>query len=632
MFQTILNHFPPRTHRLTLVHDPDGLLAGERVLAELHARGFTVLDEPDPVRLRYRYTHSAPPWVVVTRQPLNQLPYDLWQQGHHVTLALHQFFPHLAYPLLQALTPAQRTRLHAAPQPARRLGQQATLAFIFRHVFDLDLNALGDPITLVAWLSDRPHPEALPTPFREALRARLKAQEAYQNWPVDTLLDHPERLNDFLQDQWTAYLHKRGLLAVKEAAVPYLLDFNRPRLQDLLPRWLRAGLLRPVPVAAAPPAHDWLRPGLLVPTEDPRLKRYRLLGEALAAALDAASPPGDFSAWEAFAWQWAEFRTLRFASGIDLSAGEIHTFTRLETRLDDVFVAWLRTRYAPLAVKQLPRPHHLYHVPYDLAAQRRQGEADRVALVIIDGMSLADWWVLWEGWRARHAWESTVHVLLAQIPTLTAVSRQALVSGRRPAEFAASITHNREEPRHWERFWRSEGLGARRCLYTTRLDALPSSADAVCLVVNDVDKIHHSALLGPEEALASLHLWRDRHATALESALEALLDAGFAIWLTSDHGNTPAYGIGQPHEGLIVETRSLRARTYRDEELARRVQRDYPETYLWHGDGLLPDDLWVLMPHGRAAFAPQDEIHITHGGLSLDEVLVPLIRLRRAKR
>ena len=623
MHEAILHHFTPDIP-LILVNDPDGLLADERLLAEIQARGFTVIAERDPVRLRYRYAHSRPPWVVVTDGPLNALPYDLWQQGQHVELALHQFFPNLAYPLVQTLTPSQRTRLFQAPPPARRLGQAATRAYIFRHVFGLDLDALGDPFTLVAWLSESSRRDPLPAPFREALRARLASEEAYRDWPLDELLSRPESLGEFIQNQWQAYLQKRGLLSLREAAAPYLLDFDRPRWQDALPRWLRAGLLRPVAVDADPPAEEWLAPGLLVRAEDARLKRLRLLAEALESALDAA--PDDYSSWMAVAEQWAELTALRYASD-ETPAADEQTCLRLQTRLDNTFVPWLKRAYPALAVKVLPAPHHLYHVPHALAAARRQG-AERLALVVLDGMSLADWLVLWEGWSPRHDWEAETRLLLAQVPTITAISRQALVSGRRPDEFAAIITHNRAEARHWGTFWAGEGVGAHACLYTRDLSALTDTdAQAVCLIVNAVDDIHHRALLGPADAQASLRRWRDHHAVALETALDALLDAGFAVWLTSDHGNVAAHGIGQPREGLIVQTRGKRARTYRDENLARKVQADFPETYLWHDDGLLPSDLWALMPHGRAAFAPQGEIHITHGGLTLDEVIVPLIRL-----
>ena len=53
-----------------------------------------------------------------------------------------------------------------------------------------------------------------------------------------------------------------------------------------------------------------------------------------------------------------------------------------------------------------------------------------------------------------------------------------------------------------------------------------------------------------------------------------------------------------------------------------------PRTLLWGNDGLLPPDLWVLMPSGRGAFVHFGETVVTHGGLTLEEVVVPLITIQ----
>ena len=629
MRDAILRHFPPDSP-LILVSDPDALLADERVLVALQDRGFTLIPARDPLLLRRRYAESAPPCLVITPGPLAELPYDLWQQGQHVVLALHTFFPNLAYPLVQTLTPSQRARLFTAPPPDGRLGEAATVAHLFRHVFALDLDVLGDPYVFVNWLSTIGRGEPLPAPCRAALRARLDSLEAYRTWPLDELLDHPHRLDDLLQGQWQAYLQQRGLLRLGETAAGYLVDFNQPRWQDALPRWLRADLLQPVAVDAAPAGEPWLAAGVLVRAESARLKRLHLLLDAVEERL-APGVPEAFADWAALAQQWAELSALRHHPQADLTGAEVDRYSVLQTQLDLNCADWLVRAYPALAVNILPAPHHLFHVPQYLAAQRRRGAVDRLALIVLDGMALADWLVLWEGWGLRHRWRAETRLLLAQIPTVTAISRQALISGRRPAEFADTITHNRAEVRHWQHFWRGEGLGAHACLYTRDLRALPPSPDVqvCCLVFTIVDELHHRALLGPEEAQASLRRWRDHHAAAFEATLDALLAAGFAVWLTSDHGATAAVGIGQPSEGQIVETRSLRARTYRDALLAQAVQRDFPATHLWCDDGLLPADLWALMPQSRGAFAPADEIHITHGGLSLEEVFVPLVRIYR---
>jgi hypothetical protein len=69
-----------------------------------------------------------------------------------LTLALHAFFPDLAYPVVRALSPAQRWQLSQSPPPPRRLGRQGTVEFLLRRVFAADLDALRQPTHLVAWL------------------------------------------------------------------------------------------------------------------------------------------------------------------------------------------------------------------------------------------------------------------------------------------------------------------------------------------------------------------------------------------------------------------------------------------------------------------------------------------------
>ena len=150
-----LSLFPPHTHPLTLVSDPDGLLADETFLAALNERGFTLLTESDPVLLRNRIESLIPwqvekPVIVITSAALEALPYDLWQSGHRLQLSLHDYFPNLSYPLVQALTPYQRARLNDCPPPQTRLGQQLSAEYILRHVFNLSLEHLDRLSVLVA--------------------------------------------------------------------------------------------------------------------------------------------------------------------------------------------------------------------------------------------------------------------------------------------------------------------------------------------------------------------------------------------------------------------------------------------------------------------------------------------------
>jgi hypothetical protein len=109
--------------------------------------------------------------------------------------------------------------------------------------------------------------------------------------------------------------------------------------------------------------------------------------------------------------------------------------------------------------------------------------------------------------------------------------------------------------------------------------------------------------------------------------IAGLLTRDFTVYLTSDHGHVEARGLGQPSEGLTVDTRGKRARIYSDRRAAVNVQQGFSETILWGQDGLLPDNVWVLMPQERSAFVTVKEIAVSHGGPTLDEMVVPLISM-----
>ena len=143
MHQQILSLFPSHVHPLTLVSDPDGLLGGETTRIELARRGFTLIQESDTVLLRRRMSEAPSPsaeqpLIVITSGPLDTLPYDLWQPGHRIQLSLHQYFPNLAYPVLQSLSPDQLEALAQTSQPDTPLGRQKTVEFILRELFDAD--------------------------------------------------------------------------------------------------------------------------------------------------------------------------------------------------------------------------------------------------------------------------------------------------------------------------------------------------------------------------------------------------------------------------------------------------------------------------------------------------------------
>ena len=357
----------------------------------------------------------------------------------------------------------------------------------------------------------------------------------------------------------------------------------------------------------------------------------------LLARLDeqTAALPDDPAAarwadWTAVAWTWAELTAAAHETG-DAALSEAARARR--PRLDAAFAAWLGRGYAALAGRKLPQPHHVHHAPHLMAYERRANDRP-VALLVLDGLSLADWLRLRRVWQARHpGWAVAERgPLLAQIPTITAVSRQALVSGRPPAAFAASLGHNNKESAHWAAFWQAEGLVGRAVAYEHWRPgrALPLAAQALCLIYTGLDDRLHGATQGAAEAWASLGVWLDGAGRDMATAVDELVAAGFVVYVSSDHGHTEAWGIGRPREGETAESRGQRSRLFRTRETAAAQQAKFPATVIREPDGVLPDGLWALLPTDqpqRGAFAPPYELVVAHGGLTLDEVVVPLARI-----
>lgn len=650
MLADILKYFPHNIYSLILANDPDGLLIDETILSALVQRGFQIVQETDPVLFSHRVGQFKPfnlskPVLVITANTLEDLPYDLWQQGHHVQLALHEFFPNLAYPVIRTLTSTQRARLAQLEGPKERLGEQKTIQFVLEHVFHFTSRLLDQPAHFVLWL-DEFHTSLAPFPpvLLESILEQVRRSEHYQGWDINALLQDRETFRLFIQHQWHGFLSIQTGKSIGEAGRAYLLNFETDQsLQDALPRLLRNGSLMPVQLETQLPLPAWVVPGILTLDEDPRPRRATELLAQLRETFSTLTAESRWEEWKVAAYQWAELTSLRNEIGIPANE-EKDEYKELQSKLDAVFTSWLTDKYSSLATQKLPTPHHVHHVPHYMSYLRSQGSAQKVALLVMDGMSLTDWLLLKSVWASRQAnWKMKENLVLAQIPTITAISRHALISGLRPADFYHPNAAKATEAKAWDSFWMREGGLPENTidLLALRLeknDPAPEITNprlqALCLIERQLDEIMHGSMLGAMDHQATVNLWLSQNnsginSTKLENVINLLLDENFTVFLSSDHGHCEAYGIGKPSEGLMAQSRGRRARLYSDRRSAEHVQIAFNQTILWEDDGLLPKNLFALLPTGRQAFSELDEIVITHGGVTMDEIVVPLIEIKK---
>ena len=375
---------------------------------------------------------------------------------------------------------------------------------------------------------------------------------------------------------------------------------------------LAAGLLRPEPLTAEG-LPRWTQIGAIQPSK----------ADQAAMLLDSVPspwPPETEQDWITVAMWWGDLRAaLAEASPVppDLSRRAYEVWHELDGR----FLAWLQSRYSLLFSSARPYPLTLHQVAPFLS-RRYAATRRHQLLMVMDGMGFAQW-------SQMRAAVTVVEAAgcFALCPTLTSVSRQAIFAGAVPLTFPESLwTTNHEEVR-WRAFWEGEGVSRRDVRYLHTPGALladvPNLGNAcvVGMVVSAVDELLHGAdVLGDAQVSAGINTWL-RHGF-LEAAVRHADQKGFDIWVTADQGNIEAIPSGRVMEGPLVEQAGTRVRLYENKILRDNAKA---EGISWDPPGL-PEEEWPLFAPGRTGYHSGSP-RVSHGGLSLDEVIVPFMRV-----
>ncbi|HNG04722.1 MAG TPA: BREX-3 system phosphatase PglZ, partial [Nitrospira sp.] len=657
----ILNDFVPNVSKLTLVADPDCLLTEEKLALELRGRGFDLIEFSDPVEFRYAYESKYRSiWdrgehtdlVVVLRlqdAELESLPYDLLQAGRKLSFNLGDLFPNLSYPVIEKLDRSLLDSLFEAQRKSLpdRMGDNATKDFILRHVFGIAAELIGGEVELLRALL-RLHYGKLQIPLMlaERLIQVLKGHDGFKAWPLSEIVPDDEAFFAFLQERWPLFLSRLGSAhQVREDSPEYGLKYPGPdRLpfdhQDIkvyIDNLFLEGKLTPVEAKGIEvDAGSWVRSGIATSgVDDDELRISRLFG---LVEKELPTAEARYSDWTAFALKWAELSSLVHCG----NSTEYQTRLReIGDALNATFAVWLVDHYSSLINLPPTNPAMLHHVPRRLARDIEDSGSSRAALIVVDGLALDQWVTIRQFLQKQDAnLVMRESATFAWIPTLTSVSRQSIFSGKPPLYFPSSINSTNSEEKLWKQFWEGHGLSRLDVAYQRGLgdgDAAgvldsaihPGKTKVVGLVVDKVDKIMHGMQLGSAGMHNQIKQWCQ--GGFLAALVGQLLEYGYEVWLTADHGNIQCEGKGRPSEGVIAETRGERVRVYPTPELRAQVAGAFPFAYEWQPVGL-PADYFPLVAGGRDAFVNPGDAIVGHGGVAIEEVIVPLVKFERRTR
>ena len=287
-------------------------------------------------------------------------------------------------------------------------------------------------------------------------------------------------------------------------------------------------------------------------------------------------------------------------------------------QVNDVFRDYCMKEFGSLSSK-LDRESPIL-VSHAMEYMREQ--SDKFVVIVMDGMSEFDWNILSESFGDIHYHKASA---MAMIPSTTSVSRQCLLGGKLPLKLESPWKQDKEK-KEFIACAKELGFQESQIGYERGYEAdFGSAIRCGAVIIMDVDEMVHAQKQGRAGMAQDIGLLSKQG--KLVGLTKRLLAQGFDVYITADHGNTACTGMGYAKgTGVEVETKSRRFLVLKDFADKDSVKEkygllEYPKYYL-------PKEYDYLICDNQKSFDVKGEEVMSHGGITIDEVVVPFIKIK----
>ncbi|MFC4402379.1 BREX-3 system phosphatase PglZ [Gracilibacillus xinjiangensis] len=643
--EEILYIFEKPLSPLYIVSDPDGLLNDEKVLTVFQEKNIAVVDIQDTISFRYIFetkyrtvlkNREVSLIVRTDKDNLNSIPYDLLRTGSKHNIGLSSIFPKLSYPVIKKLNITDIDALYTVyGQYQGSTSNNDTIDFLLKKVYKVHLNTIENTTDFMKFLlSYHYRGKHIPKDFVLYVIKEINQIEELTSIPVKQLVQSSRFFYSYLQAEWHDYINqlRKEQDVIKDPISSNFYyhavhPFSDPDVRRLLNDLFLENKLQPIKGFNKEELPIWVRPGIVVDECADRVEKFNHFLEKLNEELNNTST---YKTWTSIAKLYGELSYLYHQIANELNEDMHQRFNDLSHTMNQNFEAWMFEKYATLYnIPYYPNPVMVDRIPHYLEGVQR----DKLALIVLDGMNFTQWSQIKQS-LFKHEFQVEESGVFAWVPTLTSVSRQAIFSGKMPMMFSDSIHTTNKEEKLWKTFWEDRGIPKQNVSYQralgqgtfeiNQIEALTNKNITVAgLVVDTVDALTHGAIQGHKGMAAELDVWLQNG--YLLNLLNGLSEAGFSIFITSDHGNTECQGIGRISDGVLVQSKGERVRIYNDKTIRDERANEY-SLLKWPNIGL-PEGMNILLANEDKAFIPNGEQAVSHGSISLKEVIVPFVEV-----
>lgn len=629
-----------------IIHDPDNLCFEPTILDLFEQAGAVFFSETDPMALRLCYEEwlehgDRNALIIRVIDGYPAVPYDIDSSATRLDFDITEVIPQLDKLVLRTLTPQNYDRLLDVVKIYRvgKLNHFDSLDFVLRHIYKIAPEIIQSEIDLVRLLI-RKHYLGIEMPemFENRLIETLGARENFSLWEFNKILPNRTEFFEFLQSQWLLYLQQKvSADNVEDNALPkdrLVVPFGDQDIKVFIDNLFSDGMLKAIEFEGLKEG-DWEWIGVITEDNSRDYLRLSFLFSKLTKQFDNMDKPFITEFWEGVARDLGVLNALSYSLKGSSNTILSTDIASLNAKIDEHFELWLQESFGSLInTPTVGFPIMLHKVPDWLYLKVNNGQ--KVCLLVMDGMGFQQWTQVKQSIIDIPDIRIEEKGIFVWVPTITSISRQALFSGKQPRSFPESLLTTSKEKALWQAYWADKELSKNEVTYAVKvensrdIDSFKERFHSPKLkvagfVINYIDEQMHGIKSGMSGLNAALIDWLDKWQFA--SKIQALLDSGFEVIITSDHGNQEAVGCGWPNEGVKAETKGERVRMYKDKV---EYSNDKTDVLEWPAKKYgLPPDIYPLVSKGRHAFIQKDKLIVGHGGISLHEVIVPLAIVTR---